>query len=266
MTMDGQEPTGSAAPAFFEELTASQAQSLLLRGTPAILPVGSLEAHGQHLPLGTDGLIALAFAVQLAGKTSALVLPPIPYGHAPTTANLPATLSLPSRSFLDLLEGICRGLVQKGCHRIVLLNIHKENSPALSTVVHGLFTELGACAFYVNPYNCFAEELDANFWKGQDNAFKEASLFLGACSILSKGALMGPVLTADSRPVTRPAERERLRRAGVVGFQYHTEEDHIAPRGGASTELGLRYIDLVTDRLVPIMSDYLAYTSKEGQG
>ena len=249
--------------AALEELTAQEAQRRFTSGSPVVFPIGSLEAHGPYLPLGTDSLVACAFAQQLAEKTGGILTPCVPYGYAPTTANLPSTISIPARLLQDYLASICRSMVRQGCRRIVFLNIHKENSPSLIILVHELYAELGVHLLYVNPYTCFADDLDRDFWQGHDNSYKEAALFLAACEVLGRPALADLVRAAPSETASRPVLLERLRGVGAIGFRYRSEREHIAPRQGVSLELGQKYLDLVTDRLAAVLAEYAAYTDQE---
>src|SRR5574341_1333277 len=77
----------------------------------AILPVGAIEAHGPHLPLGTDVIIAEAMARTGADKLSArgmdvLLLPPLAYTPAPFAADFPGSLSLDPAAVTSLVVGV----------------------------------------------------------------------------------------------------------------------------------------------------------------
>jgi creatinine amidohydrolase len=91
-----------------------------------ILPVGALEAHGPHLPLGADILQAEATARELAARLDALVAPTLAYGSCPGAREFPGTVSLS----LSVLEGYARTvlseLVRQGVRRIVVLSGHAE--------------------------------------------------------------------------------------------------------------------------------------------
>ena len=80
------------------ELTWEDVRDLDRSRTVALLPVGAVEAHGPHLPLGTDGLIAVAMARAAAARLegrgiAALLLPPLEYSAAPFGAGFAGTLS-----------------------------------------------------------------------------------------------------------------------------------------------------------------------------
>ncbi|MFF2156283.1 creatininase family protein [Paenibacillus chitinolyticus] len=101
----------------------------------AVVPLGSLEYHGPHSPLGTDFFLAQGFANLIDPGLNPLVYPAIPYTACPgKTGDYPGTISIDPAVFhrylSDVLEGICRS----GFRRIVLLNAHDGNIGASRTV------------------------------------------------------------------------------------------------------------------------------------
>ncbi|MCI4368951.1 MAG: creatininase family protein [Thermoplasmata archaeon] len=91
-----------------------------------ILPVGALEAHGPHLPLGADQIQAEATAEALATRLDAYVAPTIAYGSCPGARRFPGTVSLT----LVELEGLARRLFgefgRMGVRRLLVLSGHAE--------------------------------------------------------------------------------------------------------------------------------------------
>src|SRR5437870_8910456 len=76
-------------------ITASEVEAFLARSDAAIIPVGPTEAHGVHLPLGTDCLVAEAAAVLAADRADALIFPPFSYSWPGGTALLPGSIPFP---------------------------------------------------------------------------------------------------------------------------------------------------------------------------
>jgi creatinine amidohydrolase len=97
----------------------------------AILPVGAVEAHGPHLPLGTDVMIAEAMA-RAGGERLArrglevLLLPALPYAAAPFAAGFPGTLSVDAAAVESLVRGIARSLGAHGLPLLALANAHLD--------------------------------------------------------------------------------------------------------------------------------------------
>lgn len=96
----------------------------------AIVPVGSLEQHGAHLPVSTDALIAEYLAHQVAANVGAFVLPVIAYGvsfeHAPMFQ-----VSVQKLTLSSLVRDTCTSLADNGIKDIIILNGHHGNIKAL---------------------------------------------------------------------------------------------------------------------------------------
>lgn len=117
-----------------------------------ILPVGSIEYHGPHAPLGTDTTLAVGFAKEIAARFGAILLPPIAYSFAPLiTSGHQGTVSVPPDIFLNYLFEVMRALVKNGAPRILALNGHSENQYSLRLAAEKLALEEPATSIlYVN--------------------------------------------------------------------------------------------------------------------
>jgi creatinine amidohydrolase len=105
----------------------SRAFERRLRSNPlVIVPVGALEAHGPHLPLGADQIQAEVSAYALAERTDALVAPTIPYGSAPAARRFPGTVSLSIAPLAQYTEGVLSELARSGVRRFLVLSGHGE--------------------------------------------------------------------------------------------------------------------------------------------
>ena len=91
-----------------------------------IVPVGALEAHGPHLPLGADQIQAEVTAYALADRVDALVAPTIPYGSAPGARRFPGTVSLTIAQLETHVAGVLSEFARWGVRRILVLSGHGE--------------------------------------------------------------------------------------------------------------------------------------------
>jgi creatinine amidohydrolase len=91
-----------------------------------IVPVGALEAHGPHLPLGADQIQAEATAASLAERVDALIAPTIAYGSAPGARRFPGTVSLTMAQLGTHAAGVLTELARNGVRRILVLSGHAE--------------------------------------------------------------------------------------------------------------------------------------------
>jgi creatinine amidohydrolase len=96
-----------------------------------ILPVGVVEEHGAHLPLGTDSFAAAVYA-EAAGENlethgyEVVIAPTIPYGVARAASDFPGTLSLEPHTLTSLVIDVGRSLARHGFDRLVILNGHRD--------------------------------------------------------------------------------------------------------------------------------------------
>jgi len=114
------------------ELTWEDARALADAGAAAILPVGALEAHGPHLPLNTDVVIAEAMAraaaerfVAVSGRP-AVVLPSVVYTPAGFAAGFPGTMTVPAEALSALLEGVAASLAHHRFAMLAIANAHLD--------------------------------------------------------------------------------------------------------------------------------------------
>lgn len=105
----------------------------VLRSTPfAVLPVGSIEYHGDHAPLGTDITLAEGFANAIASRRACLILPTIGYSFVPRlTRDHGPGLSVPADVFLGYVAAVMEGVHEIGLRRLLVVNGHSENQYAL---------------------------------------------------------------------------------------------------------------------------------------
>ena len=102
-------------------------------GSPvlALLPVGAVEAHGPHLPLVTDVVIARAAAAAALPGLRRLgfhpfLLPPLAYTAAPFAAGFPGTISVRPATFAALLADVAASLERQGARALVVVNAHLD--------------------------------------------------------------------------------------------------------------------------------------------
>ena len=92
-----------------------------------IIPVGAVEQHGPHLPLGTDWFIADAMGKALAEELNAYVIPAIPVSNSQEHLSFKGSVSIRPTTLALLLEDICLSLRHQGFRKIVIASSHGGN-------------------------------------------------------------------------------------------------------------------------------------------
>lgn len=104
-----------------------------IKDSVIILPVGSTEQHGPHLPLNVDTVCPTEFAKRIAAEIGGMVLPPVAYGYKSQPESgggqqFPGTTSLNGNTLVLLILDILRETYRHGGRKFVLLNGHEENT------------------------------------------------------------------------------------------------------------------------------------------
>jgi creatinine amidohydrolase len=116
------------SPKRFEETVGFEVTDVVTHVRLAILPLGSLEFHGAHNPLGSDSIIISGIAERVAARTSALLFPTIKFTQCPAhTANFRGTMSVRPEVMSMYLVDVLRNITRLGVRKILLLNGHDGN-------------------------------------------------------------------------------------------------------------------------------------------
>lgn len=127
-----------------------------------LVPLGSLEQHGRHLPLATDTIIVSEIARRVESELAAdVVLCPAQWlGHSPHHAKF-GCVSLDLRPYMEMIAGICRSLAQSGARRVLLLNGHGGNDVPCRAAMREVKSELGGNGLrvaFANYWSLAAQE------------------------------------------------------------------------------------------------------------
>ncbi|MEL9990178.1 MAG: creatininase family protein [Thermoproteus sp.] len=124
----------------------------------AVLPVGVIEAHGPHLPLGTDALMALYVAERAAEEAGALLLPPVWYGTTYVLDRFPGTISISAETLYRLYRDIFLEVARNGVEYLVVVNGHGGNIDALRAAAKDVARATDLTIIVVNWWIDLAKE------------------------------------------------------------------------------------------------------------
>lgn len=113
---------------WFDTLTMKEAEKAAKKGKVVILPVGSVEEHGGHLPLCTDSIQPESVAVEVAEKTGCLIAPPLRYGVCNSTRNFPGTISIGFEALYRITRDVLEEFIRNGFRRILVMSGHAGQS------------------------------------------------------------------------------------------------------------------------------------------
>jgi creatinine amidohydrolase len=119
----------------------------------ALLPVGTLEAHGVT-SLGTDNTIPVRLSEAISERVNALVAPPIPYGVTAHLGALAGGTHIPSAAFTSYATAVITALAHQGLQNIVVMNGHGGNTESLREAARRAHEETGV---YVGVFNWWIE-------------------------------------------------------------------------------------------------------------
>ena len=157
------------------------------RGALLILPVGTTEEHGPHLPVDTDARIATGFGERLAEALApdlpVLLMDTIRYGYSmKVMRRWPGTIVVGTRAFMDYVFDVCRSALEMGFRKLVMLDCHGHHSGPLNTVSRELGDACDVAVAIISPARLSAEAFNAVRRSGQGGAIHggewETSLLL----------------------------------------------------------------------------------------
>lgn len=123
-------------------ITWEEARAAAAEGRIVILPVGSTEAHGPHLPLDVDTHQVELVARTAAERVGALVAPVLPFGYATTWMAFAGTVTLQAGTFQQVVFEAASSLVAHGFRHVVILNGHRPNGTLIDVAARRVIDEL----------------------------------------------------------------------------------------------------------------------------
>jgi creatinine amidohydrolase len=114
---------------YYDELTWPEINEAALARKVVLLPIGSTEQHGHHLPLDVDNFLARSVCIAAARRAprETLVMPTIPYGYNEHAQDFPGTIHVTYEHFIEYCLDVCKSVVYAGFDRIILIDGHGSN-------------------------------------------------------------------------------------------------------------------------------------------
>lgn len=143
-----------APPYVYAKLTWPEINEAVRAKKVPVVPIGSTEQHGPHLPLDVDCVLPTGVAYDAAERVPdrMLVLPTIAHGYTGHVMDFPGTINIHYQHFIEMILDVCKSLAYHGFKKIILLNGHGSNMPNLDLVARRANLETDAevvfCAWW----------------------------------------------------------------------------------------------------------------------
>ncbi len=265
-----------AAPASrrFEDLTLPQVREMIGPSSMLMLPIGSVEQHGPHLPLTTDHLIAREAAGAVASRggeeLDLWLLPTLAVSKANEHAWAPGTLWLRASTLLSVINDIASSAARTGAGRLVFLNAHGGNTALLVVACREVRISHGMQTFLLHPFlppdhggrstSAPAGELGMGIHGGYD----ETSMMLHLRPDLVDMSL------ATRRVPDRLADNRHVRFGGSVPFGWTSDDfgpdGHIGDPTGANPRQGKELFEGAVEMLGEQLAEIATFDFGVRQG
>ena len=202
----------------------------------AIIPVGSIEQHGPHLPISTDSDIVTEIASKLSDRVKGILLPTISYGisdeHFPFF-----NLSIKKSTLSRILEDICESLIKNGISKIIIINGHYGNLDSLRSFEKKQKTRRKVKIF--------------SYWKYMDKEFDHAgNVETSIMLAISKNVDMRKAKKGFQTDGMSKREISKINKLAQKSFPKVTGNGVWGDPTRSSARLGRKIIKEVVDNLV----------------
>ena len=253
-------------PPTLAEMSGQEVQAALKRTKAILIPVGAIEDHGPHLPLGTDCMeareICRRTAIRLEENGCPVVIGPvIPFGTSSFHMAFPGTISISSRTLTTLLHEVCMSLYKAGFRDFILIHGHDGNLSSMMVAAQELVDAtpdarsvvLNWLAALSKVYNTIQTST-----KGEGHGGEGETSRL----MVTHPELVHPergcahyVPVQDMRKIQGP---EHIKTGGGIyygtrSYREHTPYGHIGDPGLATTETGEKGYDAITSWLATVI-------------
>jgi creatinine amidohydrolase len=251
----------------YEELSAPEVEAFDRERTILVLPLGSVEQHGRHMPLGTDtilaGSVVAAAAKRLSGRI--VVLPTPWYGLSAHHMQFAGTVTLQASTLMAVVEDIVASVVAHRFRRILIVNGHGGNNGVIDVLASTLGHRFhGAARIACLTYFDLAGAAIAAMRKSKSGGMGHACEFETAMM----QHLRSDLVDANAAVGCYPDPGSTYLTTDLLGSSavrtYHDFAD-LSPSGTlgdpalASAEQGARFFTAVVDELVRFLEDFAVW-------
>ncbi len=247
----------------YEEFTWPEIREAVAQNRVAVLPVGTIEQHGPHLPLLTDVITATEMSRRAVEQmpTEAVLLPSVQYAFNEHHLDFPGTIAVQGDTFIAYITDIGKSLAHHGFRKILLVNGHGSNVPFLDIAARNITNHSEAICAMVPWWSLVPKELikelrESEFPGGMAHGCElETSVLLHLC---------GHLVQMDKAEKDMPVQRSEffywdLQAPSPIFFQeFFSRYSRTGTSGDptpATAEKGKKFVDAVVERLMRLIRE-----------
>ena len=245
-------------------MTSPETAEAVAQARTAVIPLGSIEQHGPHLPNGTDTIAAELVARRVTDLLDAIYVPFAPYGVTPIHAGHPGTVNLRRETFEGLLTDVCSELIATGVRIVVLVNWHEGNIASMNAVATDLQSTHDAVV--VAAQACYTAQ---RLYRDAGGELTHGG-GIETLAVLARDPELARVERAGQpRRPPGAAELDAMRRSSEV-YGFVTDVSELAEDGWygnpgwATTELAESFADVVATEVSELVKAVLAAHDARG--
>ena len=231
---------------YMVDYTSDDFKNNLSKADIAIIPIGSVEAHGYHLPLGTDVFSPRLFCSMINKKIGEeiWIAPEIPYGQSYDLSVYPGTIHIPTEVMSNYVFYVGKSLYDNGIKKLIFLNGHGGNINALNLTSEKLM-QLGLDVIIINWWLDFSKEI-LTITAGQGHGGEdETSTVLYYNDNLVQ---MEKAMKNTKKPLMRVYFKDR----GKILYENALSGDATL----ATKEKGEKIFELLTERIIELIYNF----------
>ena len=233
-----------------------------------VIPMGSTELEGSHLPLGVDTIVANGLARRLKGQEGVLIGPALPIGYSKWFMPFPGTISLETETLTKVLVEYCTSLISHGIRRIVFLNSHRGNKACIEAAARTLVsthqTRIGMLSVWklANDLATARHQLiDEGGFKHAGEIMTSAVLALKPDSVATARIRSDSLRSLQGSPFNVKNSLGEVEYNGSVQTVYHdireiTDTGIMGDPTSASAEKGEAILDMLTEYTQSFLQEF----------
>jgi len=226
-------------------MTWMEVEKAISEARAVILPLGSTEQHGYHMPTRTDNTVAEYMSIELAKRTNSLVLPVLPYGQVWSAKGFPGTYSLKERTFINVIKDLVISLEESGAKNVILFSGHFGNMNPCKIAARELLDDFGYSNVYHLGYMNIKELskgiMETEFWNG--SGFHAGELETSVVLSIEESMVRRELIQEEYPPIPldieiRPIPWKSFVKQGIFGDPAKASKE----KGAAFIERWLNFL------------------------